>query len=80
MLPRNHYTRTKTGIVIGCAAAPMRRPEIDEYTTTIQQALLGKYRNPAMAKWAWRIYLATLVLVFGLLASCTHQYFIKLIS
>ena len=67
MLPRNHYARTKTGIVIGCAAPPMRRPEIDEHTVTIQQVLLGKYRNPSLAKWARRSYIAALVLTFSLL-------------
>lgn len=64
MMPRNHYTKTKTGIVIGCAHIPHLPPEIDEHTTLVQQVLLKQYSNPKHAKWLNYLYVAALIAVF----------------
>lgn len=64
MMPRNHYTKTKTGIVIGCAHIPHLPPEIDEHTTTIQQVLLNTYSCPRKANWRNYLYVAALIAVF----------------
>ena len=64
-IPRNHYTRTKTGITIGCAYIPHLPPEIDEHTTTIQQALLNTYSCPRKAKWGSYLYVAAVLAVFA---------------
>ena len=64
MMPRNHYTKTKTGIVIGCAHIPHLPPEIDEHTTTIQQVLLNTYSCPRKANWCNYLYVAALIAVF----------------
>ena len=64
MMPRKHYTRTKTGITIGCAYIPHLPPEIDEHTTTIQQALLNTYSCPRKAKWGSYLYVAAVLAVF----------------
>ena len=65
MMPRKHYTRTKTGITIGCAYIPHLPPEIDEHTTTIQQALLNTYSCPRKAKWGNYLYVAVVLAVFA---------------
>ena len=56
VMPRNHYTTTKTGIVIGCAHINYLPPTIDEHTTIIQQLLLNNYRNPSKDKCIRRTY------------------------
>lgn len=63
-LPRNQYTRTKTGIVIGSACIYTRTPEIDEHSTVIQQVLLKQYSNPKHAKWLNRLYVALVIGIF----------------
>ena len=55
-MPRNQYTQTKTGIVIGCAHINHLPPTIDEHTTVIQQLLLDNYQNPSKDKWLGRTY------------------------
>ena len=55
-MPRNQYTQTKTGIVIGCAHINNLPPTIDEHTTVIQQLLLNSYQNPSKDKWFRRAY------------------------
>lgn len=64
-MPRNYYTRTKTGIVIGCAHIPHLPPAIDEHTTTIQQALLNTYSCPQKAKWGLYLYVAVVLAAFA---------------
>ena len=65
MMPRNQYTRTKAGIIIGCAHIPHLPPTIDEHTTTIQQVLLNAYSCPSKAKWRNYLYVAVLVAVLA---------------
>ena len=55
-MPRNQYTQTKTGIVIGCAHINHLPPTIDEHTTVIQQLLLDSYQNPSKDKWLGWVY------------------------
>ena len=64
MMPRNHYTRTKAGIVIGCAYIPHLPPVVDEHTTTIQQALLNTHGYPRKAKWGNCLYVAVVLAAF----------------
>ena len=64
-IPRNHYTRTKTGITIGCAHIPHLPPEIDEHTTIIQQALLNTCSCPRKTKWGNYLYVAVVLAVFA---------------
>lgn len=64
MMPRNQYTRTKSGIVIGCAHIARLPPTTDEHTTTIQQVLLNAYSCPRKAKWRNRLYVAAVLAIF----------------
>lgn len=68
-LPRNQYTRTKTGIVIGSACIYTRTPEIDEHTTLIQQVLLNDYANPRKTLWCSVLYVAALIGVIAVIAT-----------
>lgn len=63
-LPRNQYTKTRTGIVIGGAHINRLPPVTDEHTSLIQQVLLKSYVNPAHAKWANVLYVVLVVAVF----------------
>lgn len=63
-MPRNHYTTTKTGIVIGCAHIKYVPPTIDEHTTVIQQVLLSNYRDSSKDKrirWTYAIGVMVLI-------------------
>ena len=63
-MPRNQYTRTKTGIVIGCAHINHLPPTIDEHTTVIQQLLLDSYQNPSKDKWiSWAYAIGVMALI-----------------
>ena len=63
-MPRNQYTQTKTGIVIGCAHINHLPPTIDEHTTVIQQLLLDSYQNPSRDKWlGWAYAICVMVLI-----------------
>lgn len=64
-LPRNQYTCTKTGIVIGSACIYTRTPEIDEHTTLVQQVLLKQYSNPKHTKWLNWLYVAFVLAMFA---------------
>ena len=63
-MPRNQYTQTKTGIVIGCAHINHLPPTIDEHTTVIQQLLLDSYQNPSRDKWlGWAYAICVMALI-----------------
>ena len=63
-MPRNQYTQTKTGIVIGCAHINHLPPTIDEHTTVIQQLLLDSYKNPSKDKWlGWAYAICVMALI-----------------
>ena len=64
-LPRNQYTKTRTGIVIGAAHINRLPPVTDEHTALIQQVLLKSYASPALAKWANVLYVVLVVVVFA---------------
>ena len=65
-MPRNHYVKTHTGVIIGCAAFMPQRPVVDEHTTLIQQVLVKQYTPPARHKFWAAVYLCILVLAFVL--------------
>lgn len=63
-IPRKHYTRTKTGIVIGCAHINHLPPTVDEHTTIIQQTLLNRDKYSKRTKWQNTLYV---LFVIGLM-------------
>ena len=64
-MPRNHYVKTRTGVIIGCAAFMPQRPVVDEHTTLVQQVLLKQYSNPKHAKWLNWLYVAFVLAMFA---------------
>ena len=63
-MPRNQYTQTKTGIVIGCVHINHLPSTIDEHTTVIQQLLLDSYQNPSKDNWiSWTYAIGVMALI-----------------
>lgn len=74
VMPRKHFTTTKTGIVIGCAHIHKPSYEVDSDMTLVQDRLLHD-RPPS--PWPWVLGYIGLVCFAGALFAfsvyCGHQ-------